>query len=414
MKIILGVCGSVAAYKSFDLLRTMLKQGHEVIVVLTQGALKFVRPELFKYLGAKEIYLAKDDFAPHRYQSDQQVLHISLARWLDRLVLAPSSASFLARLARGEASDLLSSIFLSINDRPVIVYPAMNTQMWNHPFTQENLNKLKSLSWVGIYPPVVGEMACKEFGVGKLPEIEAIADTFWCYPVKIPGNISENEKGIKKKILITTGATAAILDPIRFLTNPSTGETGRQLAQEFLASGHEVTVIAGKSATKALEHLIPLPGFTLLRASTTSEVKKIVDKLWPKFNVYISAAALSDFDFQSSQVKISKSSVKNSLPVSPAPDVLAGVIRMKRPGQTVIGFAAQSPLTKELLKEKYGRKPVDLLIGNVAHHGLGAKNMEGFGNNSADYLIIKKGQIIHQGPLAKRQLAILIEQAWAQ
>ena len=403
MKILLTVSGSIACYKSMDLLRVLTKQGHQVRVVLTSGALKFLRPELFRYLGAEAVYLPHDDFRPSKLSDDETVLHISLARWMDRMVIAPATASVISRLAQGRAEDLSSSIFLSCTDRPIIIYPAMNTQMWQHPLTQKNVNALKELPWVGIYPPVAGELACGETGAGKFPEVQAVADTCWCWQPT-----AKRSERPAKKILITTGATAALLDPVRFLTNSSTGETGRVLAQHFLSQGHHVTVVAGKTATPRLNSLLPIPGYQLHRASTTSEVKTLVDKLWPAHDIYLSAAALSDFEFNTSTEKINKSDFTQGLSITSAPDVLEGILKARKPGQVVVGFAAQSPLNTEVLLKKYGRKPVDLLVGNSVDHGLGRADAKGFGTEGGEYLILKKEKTVFSGKLLKSELATLI------
>lgn len=166
MKILLGISGSISAYKSIDIARGLVKNGHEVKVVLTAGALKFVVPEVFTYLGVSDVYHAQEDF------EHKNVLHVDLARWCDTFLIAPLSANTLSRLARGEASDLLSSIFLALEPhKNVLIFPAMNTNMLYHPFTQENLKaveKIKTLPNVHVFPTDSGILACEEVGEGKL------------------------------------------------------------------------------------------------------------------------------------------------------------------------------------------------------------------------------------------------------
>jgi phosphopantothenoylcysteine decarboxylase/phosphopantothenate--cysteine ligase len=174
MKILLSVCGSISAYKSLDIARGLVNNGHQVKVVLTEGALKFVVPEVFTYLGVEDVYLNNADF------KHKNVLHVELARWCDTLVIAPLSANTLSRLARGAADDLLSSIFLALEpEKTIAVFPAMNSLMLKHPFTQENfaeLKKLKTLNNVFISLTNAGVLACNEIGSGKLPTVEEILE----------------------------------------------------------------------------------------------------------------------------------------------------------------------------------------------------------------------------------------------
>ena len=214
MKILLGVSGSISAYKSYDLLRSLVKEGHEVITVTTKSGEKFVHPWLFKSLGAKATYTYADDF--QKAKETDGVLHIELARWCDGILIAPASANFIADLSHGKATDLLSSIFLAISDeRPVALFPAMNTKMLQHPFVKENIDKISKLKNVYDRPTASGTLACGEEGEGKLEDIDVIAETA---PI-IFGQFLNRAKN-EKHYLITTGATISPLDPVRYLTNP--------------------------------------------------------------------------------------------------------------------------------------------------------------------------------------------------
>ena len=202
MKILLAVCGSISAYKSLDLARGLVNNGHKVKVILTKGALNFVIPQVYTYLGVEDVYLNEDDF------KNKNVLHVELARWCDTLTIAPLSANTLSRLARGEASDLLTSVFLALEPQKTIsVFPAMNTLMLKHPFTQENLEqltKLKSLKNVFISPTNSGILACNEIGEGKLPDVSELIELI---PIlKAPFD----DEMIRKKIIISTGATLTL------------------------------------------------------------------------------------------------------------------------------------------------------------------------------------------------------------
>jgi len=400
MKIILGVCGSVACYKTFDVARELVKQGHEVRVILTNGAMEFVKPELFKYLGINHVYLPDDDFIPDKTGPLHTVLHIELARWADRLAIVGLTANTLAKLSSGRADDLLSTVFLSLNAQiPTLVFPAMNTSMLGHPFTQENLSKLQTLKNVLVIAPEVGTLACNEIGIGKLPASEKIIDII---PHATPAAFLK-----KSKILISTGATIAPLDEVRYLTNPSSGITGILLAMLCLQAGHQVTLIAGEGCKSQCTHLDGLPGFKIYRAQTTQDMLNLVQEEFPLHDVYVSAAAIGDFEFEPvAAKKIKKQDLAGQLKIRPAVDVLAQVLKIKKNSQYVVGFAAETELTTDVLNEKFTRKPVDLLVGTlVGRNGLGTV---GFGTAEAQYKVVELEGIRDLGILSKRQLAHFI------
>src|SRR5690606_21542923 len=193
-----------AAYKSLDLARLMVKRGHKVRVILTQGALEFIKAETFKYLGGEEVYGPLDDFNPGEKTSHSNVLHIDLAKWADKIAVAPASANTISKMATGLTNDLLTSVFLATGNKPVLIFPAMNTQMWNNERIQEHAQKLSKLPYVSLISPVSGLLACGDIGAGKFPEVEAV------------GALIETVNPLKKqskKVLLTAGATASPLDP---------------------------------------------------------------------------------------------------------------------------------------------------------------------------------------------------------
>ena len=240
MKILIGVSGSISAYKALDVVRGLTKNGHEVKIILTSGATQFVVPEVFLYLGASEVFKATDDFNyPTAYKESDKlkrnpILHIDLARWADQFAILPLSANTLSSLSQGSANDLLTSVFLALEHRtPIVLYPAMNQTMLQNPLVQRNMDLLKeSLSNVLFIEPDSGLLACGEQGQGKLPDVEKIIETLPYLKL----SKSTNEK----KVLITTGATLSPLDPVRFLTNSSSGLTGFYLAREALQKGLHV------------------------------------------------------------------------------------------------------------------------------------------------------------------------------
>ena len=398
MKILLNICGSISAYKSIDLTRGLVNQGHQVKVILTKGALKFIVPEVFTYLGAEEVYLDDADF------KHKNVLHVELARWCDTFAIAPLSANSLSRLARGEASDLMTSAFLALDpNKTIAVFPAMNTHMLAHPFTQENLlelKKLKSLNNVFICETNSGVLACDEVGNGKLPTVDEIIALITT--LRAPYNSAENSK----KVVITTGATIAPLDPVRYLTNSSSGITGFHLAVSALKRGYQVVMIAGKNACSELDHLIKHPNYQLKRVVTVNEMHQAVQAELKNADLYISAAAISDIEFIANESKIKKESITDSIQVVKAIDILKSVINEKISNLKIIGFAAETDLSDEVLKNKYQSKPVDLLVGTKVNNGLiNNSQLSGFNNDFAEYRFVENGAITNNCSLTKTELA---------
>ena len=394
MRIVVGVSGSISAYKALDVVRGFVKGGHEVKVVMTSGSLEFVVPKVFLYLGAKEVFGPKDDF-----DSRNSVLHIDLANWAEKLIILPLSANTLSSLSHGMANDLLTCIFLALpQETPVLLYPAMNTKMLNHSLVKENLNRLTKLSQVLIVPPEKGILACGEEGEGKLPDVETIIET--------APFVKKFQNKNPKSILITTGATLSPLDPVRYLTNSSSGLTGLYLARQALSEGHRVTVIAGKTASSKLEFLNIFEGYQLFRVVTPSEMKKVVFEHIHKADVYISSAAIGDIEFPQQSEKLKKTNLEESLSIQKSPDILGLVLKNKPSTLKTVGFAAETNLTPSILEEKWDRKPVDLLIGTKVNNGLtDNEKLQGFSNHEAEYSFMEKRKITFKGPLPKDILA---------
>jgi phosphopantothenoylcysteine decarboxylase/phosphopantothenate--cysteine ligase len=408
MNILLGVSGSIAAYKSYDIARGLIKEGHDVRVILTKGAQEFVSTKVFQYLGVKYCYTHHHDFEPVPGQS--AVLHIDLVKWADRLAVAPASANTLAKFAAGLCDDLLSSVFLALGNKPCIIFPAMNSKMLTHPATQRNINFLESMQHTYLHPSAHGELACGDIGPGKLPSVEEVITLIaliYFSPIK-------NENLEKRKILITTGATVAPLDPVRYLTNPSSGLTGLEIAKAFIANGDEVTILHGPNVIKEFEYLCDIPNVKMIKVHTTLQMLEQAKKHFPQVDVYISAAAICDIEFKSSEKKLKKSKLENSLAIQKSPDVLGSVLKIKNKDQIVISFAAETDTSSSVFLEKWQRKPVNLLVGNQVHSGHSNQdfqsnqeiNKKGFGANDNLYFFIQEGSIIDQKDLTKQQLAM--------
>lgn len=394
MNILLGITGSIASYKSYDVARALVKKGHSVKVVLTKGALEFIKPETFRYLGIESSYLPTDDFDPSLLEKGT-VLHIDLVKWADKLVIAPASANTISRMATGITNDLLSSIFTAFGKKPVLIFPAMNTEMWKDSRIQEHKTKLESMSHIGIVNPVSGLLACGDIGAGKFPEVNSVVDLIETYnPI--------NNKN--KKIVVTAGATASPLDPVRYITNPSSGKMGMSVAMAFLSQGYHVTVLAGHQCTPDIENLNGHPNFKLIKAPTTELMKQAALEVFPTSSLYISTGAIADIEFDPATIKLKKEAMGNALPFRQAADILKEILNI-RTIQKVISFAAETETTEAVFREKMNRKPVDLMIGNKVSNGLiGSPEVEGFQKNSGEYFFVEpKGT---KGPVKLSKFAL--------
>ena len=392
MKVILGVCGSISAYKAYDLLRCFVKEGHQVKVVLTKGAENFIKKETFTYLGAEEVYSYLDDFKIKKH-IDSTVLHIDLKNWCDLILIAPASANTMAKLAAGFCDDLLTSIFLSAEAKNKLIFPAMNTQMLQNTITQENFKRLSLLQNIFIHPPVQGELICGETGSGKLPTPENIYNFSVTYPFKRVG----------KKVVITTGATIAPLDPVRYLTNPSSGKTGYELTKTYLSQGFEVCLIYGEYSQIDLEFLNHHPYAKTIKVFTTEDMYQAVMQEFPSCDIYISTAAISDIQFHPNECKIKKSSQETTIDFQWAKDILKEVLAIKK-HQKIISFAAETHDLEKQFQKKFERKTVDLMIGNQVSNGTSTET-KGFGTNENTYYFVQDGKIQDTQYLTKKELA---------
>ena len=396
MKYILGVTGSIASYKAYDVARGLVKNGHEVKVVLTNGALEFIKAETFKYLGVDAVYLPGDDFKPEYLSHKQTVLHIELAKWADKLIVAPLSANTLGRLNLGLNNDLLGSLFLALGNKPVLMFPAMNTQMWKQPRIQKHVKELSEQSHISIINPISGLLACGDIGAGKFPETNAVIDLI---------ETVDPTKNQNKHVVVTAGATASPLDPVRFLTNPSSGRMGLAVAKAFLKQGYKVTVLAGHECTNDVDNLSGHMNFELVRTPTTSLMKEAAIKFFLQADLYISTGAIADIEFDVAPEKIKKEKIGSSLSFHQAPDILQELLKIKKNSQKVVSFAAETETTKEVFQEKMNRKPVDLMIGNKVANGLiGSLKIEGFQNSDGDYYFIEMNKITGPMHLSKKDL----------
>lgn len=353
----LGVTGGIAAYKAAEILRGLQRAGCTVRVCMTKRACEFITPLTFRALSGSHVIV--DDYAP---ENPDPIAHITFSQTIELFVVAPATANIIAKFANGIADDFLSTTYLASN-APVLVAPAMNTTMWQHPATQRNLERLRA-DGVRLVEPDTGEMACGTVGPGRLSEPEVIVRAALDM-LRGLGARSQDLKG--ERVLLTAGATREELDPVRFLTNRSSGRMGFALAEAALARGAEVTVVAGSTTQQ------PPANVRVIRALSAEEMRAAVMREIKDATVFIAAAAVSDYrPATRASAKIKKSAEKFTLELEPTPDILAEVARSKQNGLLVIGFAAETNEVMAHAREKLVRKGLDAIVANdVTREGAG-------------------------------------------
>jgi phosphopantothenoylcysteine decarboxylase/phosphopantothenate--cysteine ligase len=357
-RVALGVSGGIAAYKAAEILRGLQRAGCTVRVAMTARACEFITPLTFRALSGSHVIV--DDYAP---DNPDPIAHITFSQSVELLLVAPATANIIAKFAGGIADDFLTSTYLASN-APVLVAPAMNTTMWNHPATQRNLRQLRA-DGVRVVEPDAGEMACGTIGPGRLSEPERIVAAALELMRETEGHASRDMTG--ERVLITAGATREELDPVRFLSNRSSGRMGFALAEAARARGAEVTVVAGVTNAE------PPANVKLVHALSAEEMRAAVMKEISGATVFIAAAAVSDYrPAERAANKIKKTGESLTLTLEPTPDILAEVARAKQNGLLVVGFAAE---TNDVLKHagaKLEGKRLDAVIANdITRSGAG-------------------------------------------
>lgn len=374
-RVALGVTGGIAAYKAAEILRGLQKAGCTVRVCMTRRACEFVTPLTFRALSGAHVVV--DDYAP---DNPDPIAHITFSQTVELFVVAPATADIIAKFANGIADDFLSTTYLA-STAPVLVAPAMNTVMWSHPATRRNLERLRA-DGVHVVEPDEGEMACGAFGPGRLSEPGVIVEAALEI---LRGGATVNTAGgagngvvsgaagkavgdlSGERVLITAGATREEIDPVRFLTNRSSGRMGFALAAAAAARGAEVTVVAG--ATTA-----PAPaGVRVVRALSAEEMRGAVLREVGSATVFIAAAAVSDYrPAARASSKIKKTGAGLTLELEPTPDILAEVALARHNGLLVVGFAAETDDLVENARLKLQRKRLDAVVANdVTREGAG-------------------------------------------
>ena len=342
----LGVCGGIAAYKAVEVLRGLQRAGCTVRVAMTKRACEFVQPLTFRALSGRHVIV--DDYAP---DNPDPIAHITFSQTVDLLIVAPATANIIAKFANGIADDFLTSTYLACT-APVLIAPAMNTTMWEHPATQRNLRQLRA-DGVRFVEPDAGEMACGTIGPGRLSEPERIVRA----ALEMLAPAANDLAG--ERFLITVGATREEIDPVRFISNRSSGKMGFALAEAALMRGAAVTVVAGATTVD------PPAGVRVLQALSAEEMLKAVASEAGNASVFIGAAAIADYrPAQRAVQKIKKSEESITLTLERTPDVLSRVAASRANGMLVVGFAAETENVLENAKEKLRSKKLDAIVAN--------------------------------------------------
>ncbi len=390
MDAVLGVSGSVAAYRAADIARELMRSGFTVRVCLTDSAQKFVQPALFEALTGNPCLIEAFE-EPER----GRMAHIDWARQADIIIIAPATANTINKMAQGIADDMLSTITLATT-KPIVIAPAMNPQMYANEVTQQSLEALEARG-AYIVEPEEGDVACGENGQGKLASISSIL-----YAVNEVASTSKILKG--KKILITSGPTQEPIDDVRFITNRSSGKMGVALAKAALLMGAEVTIIAGPQEAR-----IPLQ-LTVIKVKTALEMLEAMKEQAPQHDWIIGAAAVADYRLEnpsSGKLRRSESSLQISL--VPNPDIIAEAARLA-PNAKVIGFAAEPSTDLSIAKEKIRKKSLFAIAANdVGNTEIGFDSSA----NAID-LIFADGNILHSGVRSKFQCAVWLLESIAQ
>ena len=351
-KILLIICGGISAYKSLELIRLLKKQGAQVKTILTKSAKEFVTPLSVASLSQEKVY---DDLFNTENEADMD--HISLSRWADVILVTPATANTISKLSAGSSDDLASTVILA-SDKDVFLTPAMNVRMWEHPSTKQNLIKLKSYGYK-IIGPEVGDMACGEFGKGKMTEPKDIFQTIKAY-------FNELTKNQKLKALVTAGPTNEYIDPIRFITNKSSGKQGYALAKSLAKRGFQTTLISGPTNLQIDNNI------NLIKVETADEMLKATQKSLPA-DVAIFSAAVSDFKVKEKKNEKIKKKDHLYLDLKKNIDILNYVSKHNslRP-KLVIGFAAETNDIQENAQKKLLEKNCDWVIANdVSNKSIG-------------------------------------------
>ena len=379
MKILLGVGGGIAAYKAAELARLLMQQGHDVQAVMTDAAQEFVRPLTFAALTGRKTLTSL-------FAIESAIEHIAVAQEHQVLAIAPATADLIAKLAHGLADDFLTTLYLAFTG-PVVIAPAMNVNMWSHPATQANLETLRQRGH-RIVEPESGYLACGMTGPGRLADPEAIADA-------IGREFSKRRDLEGETVLITAGPTQEPLDPVRYISNRSSGKMGYALAEAAIARGARVILISGPV------RLAPPRGVEFIAVRTAAEMReKVFENLDPA-GIVIKAAAVADFHLSKvPDQKVKKTAARMSLELDPTPDILAELGRNKG-DRLLIGFAAETQNVQPEARRKLESKNCDMIVGNLV-----GGSETGFESEENEVvLVLRTGETVALPRAPKREIA---------
>ncbi|MFB6262353.1 MAG: bifunctional phosphopantothenoylcysteine decarboxylase/phosphopantothenate--cysteine ligase CoaBC, partial [Bradymonadaceae bacterium] len=350
MRVLLGVTGGIAAYKSAETVRLFDERGDDVRAAMTESAREFLQPMTLQVLTDHPVGAGL--FDP---QWESEIGHIDLARWADAVLIAPATANAIARLANGMGDDLLSTVVLA-TEAPVVLAPSMNTKMWHHELVQENVRKLEGTAGFRVVDPDSGELACKEIGAGRMPDPPVLVEEVLTAagPRPMAG----------RRVLVTAGPTREHVDPARMLTNPSTGRMGYAMARTARRLGADVVLVSGPTEVE------PPPGVEVVDVVSAEEMRAAVLDRAPEADIVCKAAAVSDWrPVERSEQKLEKTAMSASLALERNPDILAELGERwgpsaEREGPTLIGFAAETGDVVARAREKLDDKNVHAIVAN--------------------------------------------------
>jgi phosphopantothenoylcysteine decarboxylase/phosphopantothenate--cysteine ligase len=356
MKVALGVSGGIAAYKAAEIVRLLQDREIRVQVIMTQAAQEFVRPLTFAALSGEKVITGMFEAGNAEPNIDSAVEHIAVAQSIDALVVAPATSDILAKFAQGIASDFLTTLYLATT-APVIVAPAMNVNMWNHPATQANLEILRKRG-VKIVEPDSGYLACGMIGPGRLAANESIV-------ASIMQALGASQDLSGETVLITAGPTREKIDPVRYITNRSSGRMGYALAEAALRRGARVLLVTGPTS------IVPPDAAEVTRIETADQMRAAVLQLFLQATIVIKTAAVSDYRPKAAAIQKLKRSGPMSLELEPTTDILAE-LSAKKSTQLIIGFAAETENVLENARKKLAKKSLDAIVVNdVSRDGVG-------------------------------------------
>ena len=378
-KITIIIGGGIAAYKSLELIRFLQSENFEIIPVLTKSASNFITSLSISAISKNKVYTDLFDL-----NDETEMGHIQLSRVSELLVVAPATANLISKFANGIADDLATTLVLA-TDKKVLLAPSMNVRMWNHQATKENITKLKQFGFE-LIGPNSGEMACGEFGLGRMAE-----------PIEIKNKILsslKNKSLSNKKILITSGATIERIDPVRFISNDSSGIQGTSIANALIRKGADVIFVTGKSSYEK-----PL-GAKIINVESARDMYDAVFKNGP-YNVAICAAAVSDWYVENKYSKKMKKSFLKSPQISlkENPDILSDISKSKNRPELVIGFAAETDDLIKNAKSKLNQKGCDIIVANKIDNKSSV-----FGNLENKVSIISNDKTVHWPKMSKTEI----------